>query len=200
MGFFIGGKTHMILEAVFSFIGTNIDNIFILVALYTAAGSSYSKKDIVRGQMVGIAILVLISYIVSLGAKVFPTEFLSLLGLIPIFMGVREAMGLLRHREENPSVAGDVKTVKSENGFLKMMITAVACGSDNIGVYIPLFTKLIGFDIIVYVIVFVVLTPCLCFFASKISRIPTLHKKMLRYQDILVPLVFILLGIYILLK
>lgn len=186
-------------EAVLSFIGTNIDNIFILVALYLTVGNNYSKRDIVVGQAIGMIILIVISYILSIGTQIIPTEYLSWLGLIPIFMGLKEGFNALK---KSGGIGEEAYTddFRNKEGLVKIIAIAIACGADNVGVHVSLFSKYSINEIGIFALVFVSLIPLLCFLAEKVSMIPILHKKISRYQKYLVPLVFIFLGIYIILK
>ena len=67
-------------------------------------------------------------------------------------------------------------------------------------VYIPLFTNLGAGEIITIIVIFVVLIGVWCFLGMKIGQYPLIKVFLEKYKDMLIPLVFIGLGLYILLK
>jgi len=95
-----------ILSALGSFIATNVDDIFVLMLLFSQAkaqtqssnglthnmemkGNRIYNRDIVIGQYLGFGILVLISLLATFGVTLIPDEWVGLLGLIPIYLGVK---------------------------------------------------------------------------------------------------------------
>ena len=55
-------------------------------------------------------------------------------------------------------------------------------------------------DILVTVIIFIVLTALWCFIAVKIADHPFVHRNIEKDKQIIIPIIFIGLGIYILMK
>src|SRR5262245_22675422 len=70
------------------YVATNVDDVFILLALL--ADRRYSGRDVLIGQYLGIGALVGVSVIAALIALVIPEEYIGLLGLAPIAIGIRE--------------------------------------------------------------------------------------------------------------
>ncbi|MFG1860248.1 cadmium resistance transporter [Microbispora bryophytorum] len=78
------------------FAGTNVDDVVILTVLFLSARAKGWPHPwpIVTGQYAGIAALVLVSGVAALGLAVIPDQWVGLLGLVPLALGVR---GLHRH-------------------------------------------------------------------------------------------------------
>ena len=64
---------------------------------------------------------------------------------------------------------------------------------------IPLFTGFTGMERIGAVVVFAVLTALWAFFANSLAEFPKVKTAVGKYKHIVIPAVFILLGVYIIL-
>lgn len=181
-----------ILTSVIAFASTNIDDIFILMLFY--AGGRSRNSDIIIGQYVGIGALVVISLIGAYIGGFFDGRYVGILGLFPIYLGVRQAVGLFRkdHNED----ASDVKV----SGVFAVAGVTIANGADNLGVYIPLLTTMTITEKIVLVFVFAVATYAWCWIARYLSSRPMIAKHLDRYGHIITPIVLILLGVFILIE
>jgi cadmium resistance protein CadD (predicted permease) len=85
-------------------------------------------------------------------------------------------------------------------GVLSVIALTFSGGADNIGVYVPLFTGYSVSEILVAAVVFALLTAVWCFIGSKLASLPFVRSFIEKYEHIIVPSVFILLGVYILLE
>ena len=72
-----------------------------------------------------------------------------------------------------------------------------AAGGDNLGIYIPYFASLDWSQTLVALLVFVIGIIILCEISRVLSSIPLIFETIEKYERIIVPLVFILLGLYI---
>lgn len=200
------------LAAAIAFASTNIDDIFVIMILFTQAGRSLRSSDIYKGQIFGIAALTIVSMLGAAGLSFFPGEIIGLLGLVPIIMGTRMAFvefsrnrKALREEERcesegEPSVmrilARLFRFIRPQT--LGVMGMTIAGGGDNIGIYVPMFTGMNGSGLATTAAVFAVLTLAWCRIGSTLSRHPLLQRVIRRYEKILVPVVFVCIGIYIL--
>ncbi len=171
------------------FAATDIDDIVILTLLFVAARTTGRPRawQIVAGQYLGIAALVLVSAVVAAGLLVVPDEWTGLLGLLPIALGVRA----LRHRDDEdapPVVAGT----------LGVAGVTVANGADNVAVYVPVFRTLGAADTAVLVLVFVVLVALWCAAGAWLGSHPRVTRLVERAGRWLVPTVFVAIGVVIL--
>ena len=77
------------------------------------------------------------------------------------------------------------------------MLVTIANGADNLGVYIPLFSGFVPWQLLAAVCVFAIMTGLSCLLAAKLSRIAVLARFLKRWRKVIIPVVYILLGLYI---
>ncbi|MGZ7095636.1 MAG: cadmium resistance transporter [Methanobacterium sp.] len=75
------------------------------------ANSSFKNSHIVIGQYMGIISLILISSLGYFFKFIIPTSFISLLGIFPIIIGIKELIKLKRHQKSNEKYQ-IIKTLK----------------------------------------------------------------------------------------
>jgi cadmium resistance transport/sequestration family protein len=197
-----------VLAAITAFTSTNVDDIFILIALFTQVSTSLTKRDIYIGQFLGIGVLIGLSLIGVWIGTVVPQEYIGLLGFFPIYMGLKKIYEALskKNRLDQPVA---VEKVNTRNRFsiwlipvqvLSVAAITIANGGDNISIYIPFFITLSIQRIIVTVSIFFVLTYGWLSLAYYMVYHPSLTAGLKRYQPVIFPIILIALGTYILLK
>ena len=78
---------EILLASILAFMSTNIDDIFILILFY--GNKEYKESEIITGQFLGIITLIVVSLIGSLIGLVLPQAYIGLLGLIPLYLGIK---------------------------------------------------------------------------------------------------------------
>jgi len=209
-----------IITALVSFFSTNIDDIFILMLFFSQVNKDIKVKHIVIGQYLGIGALTAISIAGALGISIIPQEYVGLLGLVPIYLGIKEYIEYkkeiknnveeeVQDTEENIQeqvvLNQENKTLVSIRKFispniLKVAGVTIANGGDNIGIYIPVFSSMKLYSILITVIVFLLLTGVWCFIGFKLVEHPFVNKNIEKYKHIFVPIIFIVLGVLIILE
>jgi cadmium resistance protein CadD (predicted permease) len=186
----------LIAIGVAAFVATNIDDIFVLMIFFSSL--AYSIRQIVLGQYIGIGLLIAISGIGSLIAFVVPTYVIGLMGIVPIAIGIKHLVEV--RMKDNPSrqVVQD-KMNKSYLSFLSVAAVTFSNGGDNIGVYIPLFSKYITIsEIFALTTVFIAMTAVWCIAAYYFVNHPLIASRIRHTGNIILPFVLIGLGIYVL--
>ena len=130
-----------------AFATTNIDDIFILLVLFSQVRTEVIRKEgravreklreklyIVIGQYLGFSMIIFLSIIGSLSSFFIPVSWIGLLGFVPIYMGVK---GLLSLRSYKSNEVIDNVTVS----LFKVASITLANGADNISIYIPMFAS-----------------------------------------------------------
>lgn len=193
-----------------SFISTNIDDIFILTILFSQVGKNLSKKDIVLGQYLGVGLLVLFSILASHSLNRIQTEYLGLLGIIPIFLGIKSWLDFVKNKKRTASIEKDSSANKADltdetlltSGlrphFLNVTLLTLGNGSNNIGIYVPLFSRYSVIDLIITVLIFIIMIAIWCYFSFKLANLSFIEEELHRHQVFIIPVIFIGLGIYIL--
>ncbi|WP_411372765.1 cadmium resistance transporter [Enterococcus thailandicus] len=193
-----------------SFISTNIDDIFILTILFSQVGKNLSKKDIVLGQYLGVGLLVLFSILASHSLNRIQTEYLGLLGIIPIFLGIKSWLDFVKNKKRTVSIEKDSSANKADltdetlltSGlrphFLNVTLLTLGNGSNSIGIYVPLFSRYSVIDLIITVLIFIIMIAIWCYFSFKLANLSFIQEELHRHQVFIIPVIFIGLGIYIL--
>jgi len=181
-----------VVTATLTFAATNIDDIFVLTLFFSQLSRAFRPAHIVAGQYLGFSALVAISLVGFLGARALPRTWIGFLGVAPILIGIRRWI----HRHDPP---------RQDHGSHGTSITSVAVvtfanGGDNIGIYTPLFASSDTARLAVTLSIFYVLLALWCLLGYYITRHPTVARMLAHYGHVIVPFVFVSLGIYILLQ
>jgi cadmium resistance protein CadD (predicted permease) len=84
--------------------------------------------------------------------------------------------------------------------ILNILLVTIANGADNIGVYIPLFIRLKMPELILTLIIFLLLLAGWCYLGEKLTNFPVIKQSIHKYKNMIVPVVYILIGLLILIK
>lgn len=127
-----------VVTSIILYSGTAVDLLIILMLFFA---KRKSRKDIINiylGQFLGSVSLIFLSLLFAFVLNYIPSkEILGLLGLIPIFLGLKV---LLLGDSDGEAIAKDGLRKDNKNLiFLVAMITFASCGADNIGVFCPIF-------------------------------------------------------------
>lgn len=186
----------IVILSILAFIATSIDYLVVLTILFSTQ-TIKSKSSIYFGQYIGTAILVAFSMVAASVLGFLPEQWMiGFLGLIPLFLGIRSIF------VDEDVDEDEIEDKLSSSGSDILAITAltIALGGDNLGVYIPFFTGQTAVDMLVVIIVFAIGIFLLCYLSSKLASIPAIESTVEKYENIIVPVVFIGLGIYIMLE
>jgi cadmium resistance protein CadD (predicted permease) len=183
--------------AVVLFISTDLDDVFVLLGFF--ADPRFLVRHIVAGQFIGIAVLYAVSVIGSLASLVMPIALVGLLGLVPITMGLKSAWELYTSSEANERVStGNRGPAAGRANIAAVFAMTVANGGDNVSVYIPLFAMRSAANIAITGVVFGIMTAIWLYFAYWLTRHRAIRAPVQRYARLLMPFVFIALGVSIL--
>ena len=84
--------------------------------------------------------------------------------------------------------------------FWTVALITIASGGDNLGIYIPYFTSLSVSEIVIAIVVFALSIAVLCYISYRLAKISFVSETLEKYERIIVPIVFIGLGIFIMLE
>lgn len=188
-----------IVTSIILYSGTAVDLLIILMLFFA---KRKSRKDIINiylGQFLGSVSLILLSLLFAFVLNYIPSkEILGLLGLIPIFLGLKV---LLLGDSDGEAIAKDGLRKDNKNLiFLVAMITFASCGADNIGVFVPYFITLNLANLIVTLLTFLVMIYLLVFSAQKLAQVPSVGETLEKYSRWFIAVVYLGLGIYILIE
>jgi cadmium resistance protein CadD (predicted permease) len=182
-------------QAVGLFISTDLDDVLVLLVFF--ADPRFRIRQIVAGQFMGIAVLYALSVVGSWVSLIMTPAFVGLLGLVPIMMGLKSAWELWASADQNEQVP-DPGSAAAHANIATVVAMTVANGGDNVSVYIPLFAMRSGPDIALMGVVFGVMTALWLYLAYWLTRHRTIGVPVRRYTRLLMPFVFVTLGVLIL--
>ncbi|HEZ6192239.1 TPA: CadD family cadmium resistance transporter [Neisseria meningitidis] len=188
-----------VVTSIILYSGTAVDLLIILMLFFA---KRKSRKDIINiylGQFLGSVSLILLSLLFAFVLDYIPSkEILGLLGLIPIFLGIKV---LLLGDSDGEAIAKEGLRKDNKNLiFLVAMITFASCGADNIGVFVPYFTTLNLANLIVALLTFLVMIYLLVFSAQKLAQVLSVGETLEKYSRWFVAVVYLGLGVYILIE
>lgn len=187
-----------------AFTATNLDDLVILTLLFSQANASFRRRHIVIGQYLGFCTLVVASLAGFVGGLILPSHWIGLLGLVPITIGLNRLLNpesdSSSGTESEPqfSHSSAFATFLSPQAYSVAAIT-IANGSDNIGIYMPLFANTNFSSLLVIIAVFLVLVGVWCYVTYKLTCQPAISNLLTRYGNSFVPFVLIGLGVFIIL-
>ena len=201
-----------IITGITSFAATNMDDIVILTLFYAQVNATFGKRHIVAGQYLGFTAIIIASLPGFFGGLIVPKDWIGLLGLLPIAIGIKE---LVSRQDDADAEVQTITTAFEQSSSSKTSVAilasvmnpqtyrvaavTVANGGDNIGIYVPLFASSNLPSLGVILSVFFLLVGGWCYVAYRLTRQPAVAHVLTRYGRAFVPFVLIGLGIFILL-
>jgi len=181
--------------AVGLFAGTNVDDVVVLALLNASSRTDGRPRrwEIWVGQYAGFAVLTLLSVAAGRGLALVPERWLWPLALIPIVLGVVRLVAAIRslrrgEQPQSPSVGGTV-------GVAALTIVN---GADNLSAYTPFFAATGTVQVTVTLAVFAVCVAAWCLAGSLLTRQDKITAVVSRYGHWILPVAFILIGLYVL--
>lgn len=193
--------TSIILTAIAAYIATSIDYFVILVIFFSRERRLKPIFGFVIGHYLGMFVLYGVSLLAAYGVRFIPESWIiGLLGLIPIGLGLKVAFQREKETDEKEQQERiETKTNRSSWGLvLAALFLSVASGGDDLGVFIPLFASYSLSEIFWTLMVFFICIAILCFLSYRLSRIRLIREKTEKYERLLVPIVFIAIGVFVL--
>ncbi|KEF42589.1 MAG: hypothetical protein ER33_04820 [Cyanobium sp. CACIAM 14] len=198
--------TGVLATAVSAFAASNLDDILVLLLLFSAADRRHAAWHVVAGQYLGFAVLVCASLIGFVGGQLLPPAWIGVLGLLPISLGVSQLIDNIGDADDSvvSTAEASMPTWLLNLGLPCGQIAAiagltVANGGDNVGLYLPLFAGCTAPELGLTLLVFAGMVGLWCALAWRLIQAPGLGALVRRVVQPAVPLVLIGLGLLILL-
>ncbi|MEH2415919.1 cadmium resistance transporter [Nostoc sp.] len=188
-----------------AFTATNIDDLVILTLLFSQINKTFRSRHILGGQYLGFAALIIASLPGFFGGLIIPQDWIRLLGLMPIIIG----MSSLLKREEDSSEEAKEETEPSCPSIISNFLSPQTCnvaaiafanGSDNISVYVPLFANSELDSLLVILSVFFTMVGVWCYAAYKLTYLPAIANFLTENGNTFVPCILIGLGVFIVME
>ena len=200
-----------------AFVGTNVDNTVVAMAMVAGAPLERARR-IAVGQVIGFVVLVVVAAAAAAVLYEFSTAVVGLLGLVPLAIGVRGLVGLARRHPGGEAEADAVPGAQAaqpaaqkrhrrrpEERAVGRSLTAaalvtIAAGGDNLAVYIPLFRVGGATNIGVIVAVFTAGEALVTWVVLAGGRHPRARGAMERLGHVAVPILLCCVGILVLVQ
>ncbi|MCQ3975174.1 MAG: transporter [Anaerolineae bacterium] len=203
-----------LISGVAAFAATNLDDLFLLMLYFSRANNNPQREgSIIMGQYLGFSVLVFISVLGYLGTLLIPRHYVGWLGVLPIFLGVRELLSLRQADEqEEQQVVADAQEPAPPGIFRSRLLSwlnpqtssiaavTVANGSDNLAVYTPLFAAGGITQMVIIIAVLLLMVRVWCFIADWLAENPVTAGPLRRYGRLLMPFVLMGIGLTILIE
>jgi cadmium resistance protein CadD (predicted permease) len=175
----------VILASVATFAVTNIDDLVLLTLFFA---QRVPGRIVVIGQCLGFAGIVALSLVGFSAAVAGSHAGIRFLGLLPLALGLKQLVRMRR---------AEWKSGTRATGVLGIAAVTLANGADNIGVYVPFFV-INHARLWLVLVVYAALVLLWCLVGKWLASHTLVLRSVDRYGHLLVPSVFIGLGIYIL--
>jgi cadmium resistance transport/sequestration family protein len=194
-----------LITGVVAFGATNIDDLLILLVFFSQVDENFCPWQVILGQYLGFSVLIILSLPGLLGGLILPGNWIGLLGLIPIAIGI----SVLVNEEVDNSVELSNKftaNLSSKSQFFlnkqvyTVAIITVANGSDNISIYIPLFSSMNFKIFFITIVLYLCLLMGLCYMTYKLTHQRKIAQFLTEYGNYFVPFLLMGLGVVIVWK
>jgi cadmium resistance protein CadD (predicted permease) len=198
----MSGFITAITTGVAAFVATNIDDILILTLFFSQVNAIFRRRHIVIGQYLGFSLLLFVSLPGCFGNYILSPSAIRWLGLVPIAIGLGSLLKLKEAESHSVEIEEEAANTSPLVNWLSPQIYGVASitianGSDNIGVYVPLFANNPLENLLVILGVFFTLVGVWCYAAYRLTSIPAIANLLTGYGNEFVSCVLIGLGVFI---
>lgn len=186
-----------------AFVGTNIDNALVTMAMVAGAPLERSHR-IAIGQVIGFAILVVAAAAAAAVLYEFSPAVVGLLGLVPLAIGVRGLVGLRSATSSSDAVTGRRRRRATDRAVGRSLTAAalvtIGAGGDNLAAYIPLFRVGGTANLVTIIAVFVAGEVAVTTIVLAGGRHPKTRNTMTRLGAVAVPLLLCVIGVLVMVE
>jgi cadmium resistance protein CadD (predicted permease) len=190
--------------AVLAFVGTNIDNCVVTMAMVAGAPVERAHR-IAAGQVLGFAAIVAASVATAALLFEFSPAVVGLLGLVPLAIGMHGLLGLWsaaraghEDADGSPRGPGGLSRRPVGRSLTAAALVTIAAGGDNLAVYIPLFRVGGAGKVTAIAVVFVAGEALVTWLVLTGGRHPRARAAMTRLGTVAVPVLLCCIGILVL--
>jgi cadmium resistance protein CadD (predicted permease) len=190
----------LIALAVAAFAATNVDNLFVLLAFVAEARGHQWR--VIAGQYVGSLALIVAALGLAAMLRSLPPGYVGVLGVLPVAVGLAKAWARFGPRGATPDdvEAAATRAPQPGSSWWTVAGVAIANGSDNIAVYVPLYAGHSRIDCALISLVFVAMIGLWCGGAIWLVNHPLLGAPIRRYGTALLPVILLVIGVSVIVQ
>ena len=176
-----------------AFVATNLDNLVLMIGLF--GRYSDRRHEVLFGYLAGMLIIGAVTFYVGKLAGYAPVEYLGLLGIVPVLIGLTEIVRLFRNKGvvHDPVVPGAGSTA-----VVATLLAQLGNSTDTIITYSVLFADANDLADFLVVLSFAGMALLLALVAYLALRHPWLSRPVQLYGHYITPLILITVGMYVL--
>src|SRR5689334_23907883 len=110
-------------QGIVAFLATNIDDIIILLLFFSQVDVNFRPRHILIGQYLGFAAIIIASLPGFFGGLVVRREWIGLLGLLPIAIGIKYLVYRDAETTEVQTVSSDFKQSANNNPIVSFILS-----------------------------------------------------------------------------
>lgn len=201
---------NVFIQGIIAFTVTNIDDMMILLLLFSQSDSNFRKRHIFIGQYLGFLTIIILSLPGFFGGLFIQREWLGLLGILPIVIGMKQLINQETESTEVQTVNPDFPQLLHPNPTWSFLLSifhpntyqvaaiTIANSGDNISIYIPLFAGQDFVSLAIIIAVFLAMVGLGCGIAYLLTSQVTIGYILSRYGRAMIPFILMALGLFIL--
>lgn len=184
-----------VIGAAVLFAGTNVDDVVVLALLSASSRATGRPRrwEIWAGQYAGFSVLVGLSLAAGRGLALVPERWLWLLALAPLGLGVAYLVAAVRSLRR-----GEQPQPPSALGLPGVAGLTIVNGADDIAAYTPFFATTGMGQATVTIAVFAAGVALWCLVGGLLTRHQRVTDAVSRYAHWILPVAFLLIGLYVL--
>ena len=179
-----------------AFIGTNLDNLLLLVALHTRYNDH--PAIVSAGYATGMVLIGIICLLVGELGDLIPIAYLGLLGIIPITTGCLALVRLFGKANTAETLGSSVAHAAPGTIFATLLTTQLSNSSDTIITFSVLLAESTDFFDMEIIPTYLAMVVGFAWLARYLVSHQRLSHVLKRYGPYVTPLILILVGVYVL--
>ncbi len=176
-----------------SFIVTNVDNAMVGTAQLAAAPTKRVPK-VRNGQFAAAVILIAASLGLATALEEIPAWAIGLLGLLPLYVGIRGMVDLVRRRP------AEERKAAMAAGFVSAMVLMISISGDNLAVYVAVFRAASTQHRIELLVLWVILSALMVWCSVLLARHARVQRLADRTAHLILPFLYVALAVLIFLS
>ncbi|MFC6253591.1 cadmium resistance transporter [Secundilactobacillus hailunensis] len=187
--------SHLIISGIVAYTSANVDYLIILMLIFGRTKQWHERFSVFLGDLLGSALVVLVALVMAFILHFIPSLWmLGLLGLVPIWMGVRLAFN---GSDDDDRATVDQTLNAKRKLFWNVVLITIATSADNLSIFVPLFVTLRANGIVIILATFLVMLIVFCFVGYGMVKLPTIALLLENYGRWITSAVYIGLGLYV---